>query len=81
MKITTKKLSAGKYAVLVDGRETRLVIERGDAPRYGHRQEWSIGVVRENGFMDPLADDQNGLHGAVNTIAQILAACAVLETV
>lgn len=72
MKVTTKKIEAGRYAVFIDGATTKLVIEKGDPPKYRGRQEWTIGIQRAPNDVWPLACDQNGLEGAVNTIAAIL---------
>lgn len=80
MKVTTKKRNAGQYAVLVDGHETTLVIEKGADPKYRHQQEWSICVDR-GAHLDPLCDDQRGLSMAVGTIEAILAACQIKERV
>lgn len=73
MKLSTKKLDAGKYAVLVNGRETALVIEKGDPPKYRQGQEWCIGVAHD-GHVHYLVYDQKGKALALETIAKILAA-------
>lgn len=68
MRATTKKISGGEYAVVVDGRITALRIVRGEPPRYGCRQEW--GIVNEHS--DPLTGDQPGKFAALQTIQAIL---------
>lgn len=78
MNVTTKKLAAGRYAVFVDGAETNLVIEKGDAPKFRCRQEWQICVRRGHDDLRPLTFDQASLEGAVNTIRTILLAAPAL---
>lgn len=73
MEISTKKLEAGRYAVLVDGRETRLIIQRGDAPKYRQQQEWAIGVlVPSETYPRWLCGDQRSLQGSVETLHAIM---------
>lgn len=76
MKLTTKKLTDGRYAVIVDGRETALVIERGEAPKYRQGQEWAIGVMR-GGDIRYLTYDQRGKALALETVARILEATSI----
>lgn len=68
MKATTKKISEGEYAVLVDGRPTSLRIVRGAAPKYRCRQEWMIAKGQD----DWLTYDQPGKSAALATIQSIL---------
>lgn len=82
MKVTTRKLNAGRYAVVVDGKATHLLIEKGDAPKYRERQEWCIGVLGGEGvYPHWVSCDQTSLSGAVSTIRTILDACQPIEPV
>lgn len=68
MKLTTKRIEAGKYHVLRDGKATNLLIERGDAPRWGTHQEWWVCP----------ADDTSSVHFKARGKSEAL---AVLENV
>lgn len=72
MNVSTKKMEAGRYRVMVDGTPTKLVIEKGEAPKYRHEQEWCIGIEMAPGNVSYLSFDQRGLAGAVNTIRAII---------
>lgn len=72
MKATTKKITEGEYAVLVDGRPTTLRILRGEPPKFGMRQEWMIA----KGEDDCLTYDQTGKASALRTIQSILDAAS-----
>lgn len=49
MKITTRRLEPGKYLVLKDGKPTNVMIEKGDKPNWGCRQEWWVCPADDNG--------------------------------
>lgn len=72
MKITTKKISNGRYAVLADGKQTTIITERGNPPKYRNPQEWSIGVLRGEDDIAWLTHDQIGLSGSVHTVSMLL---------
>lgn len=74
-KITTKKLSEGRYRVYCDNAETRLIIEKGEPPKYRQLQNWSILLEHPDGAINPLTDDQRGLDGAKSTVANIINGC------
>ena len=76
MKVTTKNMGNGRYVVFVDGQQTNLVIEKGEAAKFRCRQEWCIGIMRGD-HPDWLIYDQPGLGNATATIRAIL--CAGLE--
>ena len=76
MRLTTKKLDAGLYAIVNDGRRTSIVIGKGEPPKYRCRQEWHIGVVY-NSHTEWLVDEQQSLEGAVSTVSQLLTAATV----
>lgn len=42
MKFTTRKISAGKYALIVDGRESPMTIEKGSPAKYYEVQQWHL---------------------------------------
>jgi hypothetical protein len=78
MKLTTRKLGGGFYRVLVDGLETDIVIEKGEPPKFGLRQDWHIGIWNgPNEHPTWLSYDQNGKHGALHTVASILCASKI----
>ena len=79
MNVTTHKISAGLYAVLVDGRATSIVIAKAGPARYRQVQNWEIGV-RVAGQTSWLTGDQSSLEAARDTVRQILhAATATVE--
>jgi hypothetical protein len=72
--ITTKKIEAGRYAVLINGNKTDLIIQKGDTPKYRENQEWCISRKHADGWFQILAGDQSSLIGAVNTLRVIYSA-------
>lgn len=73
MDVKAKKLEAGLYRVVVDGRDTSLVIAKGTPPKYRNPQFWEIGR-RVGDRTDWLCGDQHGLDGALATIKAIMSA-------
>lgn len=68
MILSTRKLQPGEYAVLLDKRETELLIVKGDPPKYRQPQMWD--VLRGGTFLfsakgkdDALASIDLVLHG------------------
>lgn len=77
MKISTKNLGDGRYAVSIDGRETRIIIERGEPPKYRQPQEWCVGVHRGSADRDDvewLSYDAKGKANALRVVDAIIIA-------
>lgn len=74
MKLTTRRGENGSYEVLVDGHGTGIRLAKGETPRWGMTQEWSIGVCAEDGTVDWIVADQRGKALALETVAKILKA-------
>lgn len=68
MNLIKKKVSAGCYRVLVDGRPTAILILKSIAPRYGMPQTWD---VVDEADPDGLLFDANGLDSAMTRLARI----------
>jgi hypothetical protein len=75
MDVKTKKLGAGLYQVIIDRRETPLVITKGPAPKYREPQMWLIGKQLDT-HIEWFCGDQRGLSHALATVKTIL---SVLE--
>lgn len=76
MNITTKKLGDSRYIIVIDGKMTRLRLQKGDAPKFGLRQQWE---VRE---LIPDAGEKSGLRHIFLFEAPGKAICiAVLERI
>jgi hypothetical protein len=75
MIVTAKKITAGSYQVNVDGRLTKLLIEKGDTPKYRERQEWDVLLLQDDGEKSFLCGEQRSLEHAIGMISKILKAC------
>lgn len=74
MRLTTKKLDGGQYQIHLDGQPIEIFIARGDAPRWGDKQEWSIGVGAADRSIHWLVNDQQGKALALETVERIIKA-------
>ena len=73
MKITTKKRDGGGQLVFIDGKQTSIVIDKGEPPKFGYPQEWEIGTICE-GSVIWLIGDQRSKANALETITLLLKA-------
>ena len=70
--IISRKTSTGAWRVLIDGRETSLLVDKDEAPQWGTRQEWSIGVIKGcDMYPDWIAYGRPGKAHALNAIKAI----------
>lgn len=69
----SRKIKDGLYRVTVGGCDTRLVIGRGDPPKYRQRQEWHVGVMEEG------REHPRWLFGGVHGLGEALEAVATLH--
>jgi hypothetical protein len=56
-----------RYRVLINGEPSRLVIERGPAPKYGHPQLWEVIEPEQDAWLF----DAKGLADALEIIRAI----------
>ena len=68
--VKAKKITAGEYAVIINGSASSLRVVKCETPKYRERQEWLI-VDGEDNY---LTYDQTGLDSALGTIRRILSA-------
>jgi hypothetical protein len=73
MNVKARKTSPGHYVVTVDGKDTELLIAKGEAPQYRMPQEWSVYVMRD-GREIYLFSDARSLSQAIDTVRVIMAA-------
>jgi hypothetical protein len=71
--IATRREAAGRHRVTIDGNRTRLLVVKGQPPKYGTLQEWD--VIRAD------AQDRSlvvayGLHDALSKLETIYAEMA-----
>ena len=79
IQISTRKMPNERYRVLVNGKQTSMVVEKSDRPKYRERQEWSIGI-QSGGDLEKvswLCYDQPGKLAAMETVRRIIEAADV----
>lgn len=71
MQVRKRKLATGRYRVTFNGRDSSLIIERGEPAKFGMRQGWDVGIERDDKSISWLIYDQPGLDSALAVIAII----------
>lgn len=70
MKLTTQNIGGGRWRIVKDGVATVVVVGKEDAPKFGMRQEWAIGIDKGSHILW-LAGGIPGKALAVDAIASI----------
>lgn len=72
MKISVKRMGAGNYAVLADGKHTRITIIKGDPPRFGNPQMWEAAIDDDPFWAPTQAPSMRGVAANLQGIIDAL---------
>ena len=73
MKLTTKKITTSRYAVVADGRITGLYISKGQPAQYRCPQEWDVCRIEDDDHLFSC----KGLHACMTAIRKIMSEISV----
>lgn len=73
MKITTQRITAGKWDLIADDQVTGLTIERSPAAKFGQVQEWDLCMGEEILFTC------KGKRGVLYAIEELLTAFGISQ--
>ena len=74
-RLKTRRVESGRYAILWNGRDTGLLIQKGSPPKYRQPQLWSLGQpFRDGTCMYWLSDDLRSKAHALELIQVIATA-------
>jgi hypothetical protein len=73
VRLTTKKITASRYAVVADGRITGLYISKGQPAQYRCPQEWDVCRIKGDDYLFSC----KGLHACMTAIRKIISEISV----